>query len=128
MKKNHKKSATTLSENKILSVKSNIENVTNNNTKLLNKICYFQDVIQKTILSAQKYKLLDIIGANDLNTCIQTLEVLFTQLTELKFPIQNNAKFGVVHLLRHAGLSLFGEPPGGGATATPRQARRHIMI
>jgi ATP-dependent Lon protease len=93
MKKDSKKSLTDGSVNKIISVKPNIDSKTDNNIKLEKKICYFEEIIQKTILSAQKYKLLDIIGANDLNTCIQTLELLFTQLSELKYPIIHKKKY-----------------------------------
>lgn len=37
------------------------------------KLAFFQDVIQKTILNAQKNKMLDILGVSDLSTCINTL-------------------------------------------------------
>ncbi len=37
------------------------------------KLTFFQDVIQKTILNAQKNKMLDILGVSDLSTCINTL-------------------------------------------------------
>ena len=41
------------------------------------KIQYFQDIIQNTIISSQKYKVLDILSANEINVCIQNLEILF---------------------------------------------------
>ena len=47
------------------------------------KIKTFQDIIQNTIISAQKYKILDILTANEINICIQNLEILFTNLTIL---------------------------------------------
>ena len=31
------------------------------------KIAYFQDIIQNTIISSQKYKVLDILSANEIN-------------------------------------------------------------
>ena len=43
-------------------------------------IINLQQIIQKTILSAQKYKLLDIFGPNELNICITSLESLFAAL------------------------------------------------
>ena len=49
-----------------------------------------QNMIQKTILSAQKYKLLDIYGANELNICITTLEIIFNDLQLLRNDINNN--------------------------------------
>ena len=45
----------------VLSSQNNIQ------TTLANQILYFRDLIQKTILSIQKYKQLDILGANELN-------------------------------------------------------------
>jgi len=47
------------------------------------KIKTFQDIIQNTIISAQKYKILDILTANEINICIQNLEIIFTNLTIL---------------------------------------------
>ncbi len=44
-----------------------------------NKIKEIQSIIQKTILSAQKYKLYDILGANELNICISTLNNIFNE-------------------------------------------------
>ena len=46
-----------------------------------------------TIISSQKYKVLDIIGANDLNICIQTLENLFSQLNTIRLPIVQRKKY-----------------------------------
>uniref|UniRef100_A0A6C0B2A1 Lon proteolytic domain-containing protein n=1 Tax=viral metagenome TaxID=1070528 RepID=A0A6C0B2A1_9ZZZZ len=36
------------------------------------KIIFFRDVIQKTIIHVQKNKMLDILGVNDVNSCIAT--------------------------------------------------------
>ena len=53
-----------------------------------NRIKEIQSIIQKTILSAQKYKLYDILGANELNICISTLNNIFDEtniiLTEIE--------------------------------------------
>jgi ATP-dependent Lon protease len=51
------------------------------NNNLEKKICNIQNIIQKTILSAQKYKINDILGANELNMCITSLESIFNDLT-----------------------------------------------
>jgi endopeptidase La len=56
------------------------------------KIRFFENIIQKTILSAQKYKSLDIMGANELNICIQTLETLFEQITKIKLNLMSKTK------------------------------------
>jgi len=45
-------------------------------SQLEGTIEYFNLLIQKTLLSIQKYKQLDIIGANELNTATQNLEHL----------------------------------------------------
>jgi len=60
------------------------------NVKFINdKIMYFQDIIQNTIISSQKYKFLDILSANDINICIQNLEILFNQLNQISFKIHS---------------------------------------
>ena len=41
------------------------------------KIIFYKKIIQKTILSVQKYKTLDILGASELNVCIKNLENIF---------------------------------------------------
>ena len=63
----------------------------NNNiqTTLANQILYFRDLIQKTILSIQKYKQLDIIGANELNQATQHLEKTYTQLSSCQLLLKN---------------------------------------
>ena len=45
-------------------------------TALYQQIEYFHELIQKTLLSIQKYKQLDILGANDLNQATHNLESL----------------------------------------------------
>jgi ATP-dependent Lon protease len=54
------------------------------------KIMYFQDIIRNTILSCQKYKNMDILGANEINVCIQSLENLFIELNTLLTHIREN--------------------------------------
>ena len=39
-----------------------------------NQIQYFHNLVQTTLLSIQRYKQLDIIGANELNQATQNLE------------------------------------------------------
>ena len=58
--------------------------LSNINLKIIDeKIKTFQDIIQNTIISAQKYKILDILTANEINICIQNLEILFNNLNVL---------------------------------------------
>lgn len=56
------------------------------------KIIAFQQMITKTILAVQKYKIMDIVGASDMNTCIQNLEVLYKDLDNLNIRINNPSK------------------------------------
>ena len=49
-----------------------------------------QCVIKKTIVSSNKYKLLDILGANEINVCIGSLETLFLDINKLLYNVENN--------------------------------------
>ena len=53
------------------------------------KIMYLQNIITKTILAIQKYKLFDIVGSNEYNHAMENLENLFSSLHEMLYPIQN---------------------------------------
>lgn len=57
------------------------------------KISLFQNMITQTILAVQKYKIMDIISASDINICIQNLEVLFKELNKLNFKLNNRKSF-----------------------------------
>jgi len=52
-----------------------------------NKIKVFQDMILSTILMVQKYKTLNIIGARELNICIQGLDSIFQDLANIDITI-----------------------------------------
>ena len=54
------------------------------------KILTFQAMITNTILAIQRYKTKDIIGASELNVCIQGLEGLYTELNILKIMVESN--------------------------------------
>jgi len=47
------------------------------------KQCFFQDLIQKTILNIQKNKILDILGISDVNKCIHILYDLCKKVKEM---------------------------------------------
>ena len=57
------------------------------------KISSFQDMITQTILAVQKYKIMDIISASDINICIQNLEVIYKELNKLDTIIENRKTF-----------------------------------
>ena len=59
---------------------------------LIDKIFFFQEVIQRTILSCQKNKLLEIINTNDSNLCIEKLFEMNTKLLLIKKNISDSLK------------------------------------
>jgi endopeptidase La len=59
------------------------------------KIAYFQDIIQNTIISSQKYKVLDILSANEINVCIQNLEILFDSLNSISNKLNQYINDGI---------------------------------
>ena len=66
-------------------VKKEINNKTTTDVLPLveKKIDFFKDVIQKTIIHAQKNKFLDILGISDVNTCIERLGDLSKKIQEV---------------------------------------------
>ena len=52
------------------------------------KIVSLQNIIKRTIIAVQRYKTLDVFGANELNVCVQSLEGCFMTLGTL----QNNGE------------------------------------
>ena len=80
------------------------------NNKYLNvdkcekQLINLQNIIHKTIISSQKYKIYDILGANELNLCVSTLDniyndvnTLFESLTESEFNEPNlNTKISTI--------------------------------
>jgi len=57
------------------------------------KILTFQTMITNTILAVQQYKTKDIIGASELNVCIQGLESLYAELNTLKTMVDSKVKY-----------------------------------
>ena len=57
------------------------------------KIILLQGIVKKTILAVQKYKGLDIIGANEYNICTSNLETIFSSLKQILYPIQHNQNY-----------------------------------
>jgi hypothetical protein len=46
-------------------------------------------MITETIIAVQKYKIMDIISASDINICIQNLESLYKELNNINYKIEN---------------------------------------
>lgn len=80
-------------KNIIISSNSNKKNPPSPSTTIKSQleetIEYFNLLIQKTLLSIQKYKQLDIIGANELNTATQNLEHLYVELSNNLILLKN---------------------------------------
>ncbi len=55
------------------------------------KLTFYENIIKKTIISIQKYKCMDIITANELNICTQSLESLILECDDIK-NIEDNDK------------------------------------
>jgi len=71
-------------ENITLKIDKNDTQMKENKLYLEKKVVYYQDLVQKTIISVQKYKNLDILGASEINVCIRTLESIFTDLFQIR--------------------------------------------
>ena len=61
------------------------------------KIQYFQQLIQKSVLSIQNYKQQDVISANELNQGVQSLERLYLELTKIKLLLNSKTKISMVN-------------------------------
>ena len=57
------------------------------------KIIHLQSIVKKTILAVQRYKSLDIFGANEYNICTNNLETIFTSLKQILYPIQKHQNY-----------------------------------
>lgn len=78
----------------------NIENNKNDNSSFYykaieDKILYFQEIIRKTILSTQNYKVLDVITSSELNNCTNNLEKLFSCLMTLLSMVSLKTKLDI---------------------------------
>jgi endopeptidase La len=74
---------------------SPIEKEKNNETLYImfeEKINSIQEIIKRTLLSSQRYKTMNIIGANDLNVCGQALENTFASLQTMLYVIKKREK------------------------------------
>ena len=48
------------------------------------KIQYYKSIIQNSILYVQKYKILDILDAGELNLCVNNLEKIFNDCINIE--------------------------------------------
>ena len=75
------------------------------------KINTFQEMITNTILAVQQYKIKDIIGASELNVCIQGLESLFEELNKIKSMIEKNSGTTLSNVSKNLDYLVVGEKP-----------------
>ena len=54
------------------------------------KIFTIQNIIERSLISSQKYKLYDILGVNELNICMSTLNSIFEETTKITNDVSNN--------------------------------------
>ncbi len=63
-------------------VKITEPSLTNNSFAIERRIIDLQEIVKRTIIAVQKYKVMDVFGANELNICVQTLDTIFSKLTQ----------------------------------------------
>jgi ATP-dependent Lon protease len=56
--------------------------LTNNSFVIERRIIDLQEIVKRTIIAVQKYKVMDVFGANELNVCVQSLNTIFQKLTQ----------------------------------------------
>ena len=52
-----------------------------------NKICIFQKMLQRTLIIVPKYKSMNILGARELNICVQNIESILQVLNNIQVVI-----------------------------------------
>jgi ATP-dependent Lon protease len=57
-----------------------------------NKIAFFQDLIQNTLLQVERNKLVDIIGISHINSCVDSLKVLSNKICHINQLLLKNNK------------------------------------
>ena len=75
-------------------------------TLINRKIQFFHDLIQKTILHVQKNKILDVLGASEVNNCIRNMYDLVTKLNELTPQMIKKSHNNVINVLQHINNEL----------------------
>ena len=56
--------------------------LTNNSFVIERRIIDLQEIVKRTIIAVQKYKVMDVFGANELNVCVQSCDTIFQKLTQ----------------------------------------------
>ena len=69
-----------------------------------NKTDKYISMIQKTMLSVQKYKLLDVISAGEMSLCIKSLELLYEDINKLNYTLKSKLRNHSPVVLTHNAL------------------------
>ena len=78
-----------LNDNIKLNIYNNSNNNTNSDTSHSNNINRLLDIVRKTYISIQKYKLLNIVNGNELYSCIISLQNIAIHLKHLLSLVEN---------------------------------------
>jgi len=65
-----------------------------------NKMIFFQDLVQNTLLHVERNKLLDIIGTSQVNSCVESLKVLSNKLEHVNQILTKNNKDLIINELQ----------------------------
>lgn len=89
-----------ISQTNVISQNNNVENNVlpkDTHQTINSQIKYFQELIQKTLISIQKYKQLDIIGINEFNQGTQQLENLYKELSNNKVMLKKQTNISKIN-------------------------------
>jgi ATP-dependent Lon protease len=92
----------------ITSANTSLKNAQDISNLVENKLAFFQDVIQKTLLNAQRNKMLDILGVSDLSTCINGLNNISDKMKTLSDSMINLPTDNIVSTLQILNNELSG--------------------
>ena len=80
-------------------IKINKKTIKNNNELLIlvnNKLEFYKNIIQKTIIHVQKNKVFDILGISDVSTCIDRMNEINKKIFKINELKNNNADYEVI--------------------------------
>ena len=85
--------------NKATPSKNEILKKTNITDNVMKRVELLRSIVQKTIVSAQHYKAMDVLGTNELKSCLDSLHRIFVSLDLLSTSIESKSKKNINNLL-----------------------------
>ena len=81
-----------------------------NSFAIQKKIVDLQEIVKRTIIATQKYKVMDVFGANELNICIQNLQKIFKKLQKLHAIVNESEQLdnNIIENIQHITKELSG--------------------